>query len=79
MEIKFCEAEGCKKLAVGTGKRPIRWCREDYVKQCGPEFEAWRVTDLVRRSESVDGIACAKTGEMVNGGGVRVRLERPAA
>lgn len=69
MEIKFCEVDGCKKPAVGTGKRPIKYCRGDYVKQCGPEFEAWKVTAQVAQAEDIDGIACAKTGEVISGGG----------
>lgn len=69
MDIKFCEADGCKKVAVGTGKRPKKWCRGDYVKQCGPEFEAWRVTAAVDESEGIDGVSCAKTGELITSGG----------
>lgn len=68
MEIKFCE-NGDKRVAVGTGKRPIRWCRACYVKECGPEFEAWKVTALVDESEDIEGIACARTGEVITSGG----------
>lgn len=68
MDIKFCES-GDKKVAVGTGKRPIRWCRDCYVKECGPEFEAWKVTDLVNEDHGVRAIACAKTGEDIEAGG----------
>lgn len=69
MEIKFCEVGGCKKPAVGTGKRPIKFCRGHYVSECGPEFEAWQVTQAVADAEDVEGIACAKTGEVIDGGG----------
>lgn len=69
MEIKFCEVDGCKKPAIGTGKRPIKYCRGDYVKVCGPEFEAWKVTAAVDEDEGIDGIACDKTGETITSGG----------
>lgn len=68
MEIKFCENDD-KRVAVGTGKRPIKWCRPCYVTECGPEFEAWQVTALVDEAEDVEGIACAKTGEVITSGG----------
>ena len=72
MEIKFCES-GDRKIAVGTGKRPIRWCRECYIKECGPEFEQWNVVIKHRElgiEEENLGIACAKTGNTVTAGPV---------
>lgn len=57
------------KPAVGTGKRPIKWCRPCYVAECGPEFEAWQVTAAVDQVEDVEGIACAKTGKVITSGG----------
>jgi hypothetical protein len=65
VEIKFCENED-GRIAVGTGIRPIRWCRACYVKECGPEFQAWKV---IVQADDVDGIACAKTGETISRGG----------
>lgn len=63
--IKFCENDD-KRIAVGTGKRPIRWCRPCYVKECGDQFEAWKV---IVEAEDVEGISCAKTGETIAHGG----------
>jgi hypothetical protein len=72
VEIKFCE-NGDGRIAIGTGKRPIRWCRPCYVQECGPEFEEWNVVvphrDLGVEPEEL-GIACAKTGEMISAGSV---------
>jgi hypothetical protein len=72
VEIKFCES-GDRKIAVGTGKRPIRWCRECYIEQCGPEFEEWNVV-INHRELDVEpeqlGVACAKTGNAVAAGSV---------
>ena len=72
MEIKFCENDD-GKIAIGTGKRPIRWCRECYIQECGPEFEEWNVV-IDHRALGVDpeelGIACAKTGETISAGSV---------
>lgn len=65
MEIKFCE-NGDGRIAIGTGKRPIRWCRPCYVKECGGDFQAWKV---IVRADDVEGIACAKTGETITAGG----------
>lgn len=65
MEIKFC-VSGDGRIAVGTGKRPIRWCRPCYVTECGAAFQAWKV---IVEAEDVEGIACAKTGETIGRGG----------
>jgi hypothetical protein len=55
--------------AVGTGKRPLLWCRDCYVKECGEQFQAWKVTAVVDQADDVEGIACAKTGEVITSGG----------
>lgn len=72
MEIKFCE-NGDGRIAIGTGNRPIRWCRPCYVEACAPEFEEWNVV-IDHRALGVDpeelGIACAKTGETISAGSV---------
>jgi hypothetical protein len=72
MEIKFCES-GDKKVAIGTGVRPIRWCRACYVTQCGDQFEEWNVV-ISHRELGIDeenlGIACARTGETITSGTV---------
>lgn len=55
--------------AVGTGIRPKLWCRPCYVSECGGEFQAWKVAAIVAQAEDLEGIACAKTGEVIDGGG----------
>ncbi|MGN9802064.1 hypothetical protein [Micromonospora sp. L32] len=37
MDIKMCE-RGDYQPAVGTGIRPLRWCREHYLEEHGDEF-----------------------------------------
>lgn len=64
--IKFCESDD-GRIAVGTGNRPVLWCRPCYVKECGGDFRAWRV--IVDAEDEVEGIACAKTGEVIGRGG----------
>ena len=70
--IKFCE-NGDKRIAVGTGIRPIRWCRPCYVKECGDQFEAWNVV-IPHKAMGLDpedmAIACARTGEDISTGTV---------
>jgi len=70
--IKFCK-NGDGKIAVGTGKRPIEYCRPCYVKECGPEFQAWNVV-IPHKELGIDpedmAIACAKTGEDISAGTV---------
>jgi hypothetical protein len=70
--IKFCE-NGDKRVAVGTGKRPIQYCRPCYVKECGGEFQAWNVI-IPHKALGLDpedmAIACAKTGEDISAGTV---------
>lgn len=66
MEIKFCERDDCRTIAVGTGIRPVRWCRPHYVEEHGAEFVQCKVT--------VDdpglAVACARTGADIPRGGV---------
>lgn len=64
----MCENDDGNR-AVGTGKRPVRWCRDCYPKECGADFQAWRVTAAVDQAEDIEGIACAKTGEVIGSGG----------
>ena len=72
MEIKFCENED-GRIAVGTGIRPVRFCRPCYAEAYGPEFQAWNVViphrDLGVEPEEI-AIACAKTGEDISSGTV---------
>lgn len=37
MTVKMCE-RGDYQPAVGTGRRPVRWCRNHYLEECGAEF-----------------------------------------
>lgn len=66
--LELCNNEDGRP-AVGTGNRPKKWCRDCYVKECGGDFQAWKVTPVVDQAEDVEGIACAKTGEVITGGG----------
>jgi hypothetical protein len=66
--LKMCENEDGKP-AIGTGNRPIKWCRDCYPKECGADFQAWKVTKVVGELEGLEGIACAKTGEAIQAGG----------
>lgn len=71
MQIKFCENED-GKIAIGTGNRPIKYCRPCYVATYGPEFVEVKVV-IPWRELGVDhdtlAVACAKTGEDVLEGG----------
>jgi hypothetical protein len=66
--FKFCENDD-KRIAIGTGIRPIRFCRPCYVAEFGDQFEAWKV--CIPDSPAFEGmaIACAKTGEDIERGG----------
>lgn len=70
--IKFCK-NGDKRIAVGTGKRPIEYCRPCYVAAYGDQFEQWSVV-IPHRELGLDeenlAIACAKTGQDVTSGPV---------
>lgn len=66
--IKFCKNDD-GRIAIGTGIRPIEHCRPCYVAAHEDEFQPWRVTDQVAKSDDLEGIACAKTGEVIDGGG----------
>ena len=62
--IKFCENDD-QRIAVGTGIRPIRFCRPCHVAAYGDQFQAWKV---ITPYEDVQ-VACAKTGEDIERGG----------
>lgn len=70
--IKFCKNDD-GKIAIGTGKRPIEYCRPCYVKAYGGEFQAWNVI-IPHKALGIDpedmAIACAKTGEDISAGTV---------
>lgn len=70
--IKFCKNDD-GKIAIGTGKRPIEYCRPCYVKTYGGEFQAWNVI-IPHKAMGIDPedmmIACAKTGEDISAGTV---------
>lgn len=66
--LELCKNEDGRP-AVGTGKRPKLWCRACYVKECGADFQAYRVAAVVDQVDDVEGIACAKTGEVITSGG----------
>lgn len=62
--IKFCKADD-GKIAIGTGIRPVEYCRAHYVATYGDQFQAWTV---IAPYDDV-AIACAKTGEDIERGG----------
>jgi hypothetical protein len=70
--FRFCK-NGDKRIAIGTGKRPIEFCRPCYVKEYGDQFEAWNVV-IPHREMGIEpeemAIACAKTGEDISAGTV---------
>lgn len=68
--FKFCK-NGDKRIAIGTGIRPIEYCRPCYVATYGEQFEQWKVVfrDLSAREREDIAIACAKTGEDIQAGG----------
>lgn len=68
--IKFC-ANGDKRIAVGTGIRPIKHCRPCYIAEFGGQFEQWKVVfrDQTAGEREELAIACAKTGEDIQAGG----------
>lgn len=61
MTVKMCE-RGDYQPAVGTGRRPVRWCRDHYLEECGPEFV---------RAEVIGGVPVTdvRTGQSVDKGG----------
>ncbi len=67
--FKFCKND--KKIAIGTGVRPIEYCRDCYVAAYGDQFEQWQVVfrDLSAREREQIAIACARTGEDIQAGG----------
>ncbi len=66
--LKLCENEDGKP-AIGTGIRPIRFCRPCHVKEYADQFQAWKVSAIVGQVDDIEGIACAKTGETIGAGG----------
>lgn len=68
----MCENEDGRP-AVGTGNRPIRYCRSCYVAAYGDQFQAYEVV-IPHRDLGIDqedlAIACAKTGEDIPSGTV---------
>lgn len=70
--IKLCVNCG-DRPAVGTGKRPIKYCRACHVATYGGEFVAFEVV-IPHRDLGIDAedlmIACAKTGEDISAGTV---------
>lgn len=68
--IKFC-VNGDGRIAVGTGIRPIKFCRPCYIAEHGPEFQQWKVVfrDQSPAEREELAIACAKTGEDIQAGG----------
>lgn len=70
--IKFCKNDD-GKIAVGTGIRPIEYCRECHVAAYSDQFVEANVV-IPHRDLGVDpealAIACAKTGEDISAGTV---------
>lgn len=68
--LKLCENND-GRAAVGTGIRPIRFCRPCHIEAHGAEFQQWKVVFRDRTpAEREDlAIACAKTGEDIQAGG----------
>jgi len=64
VEIKFCENDD-GRIAIGTGIRPIRFCRPCHVETYSGEFMQFNV---VAPYPDV-AVACAKTGEDIERGG----------
>jgi hypothetical protein len=67
--IKFC-VNGDGRIAVGTGNRPIKFCRPCYIDTHGPEFQQWKVVfrDQSAAEREELAIACARTGEDIQAG-----------
>lgn len=70
MELKLCKNEDGKP-AVGTGKRPIEFCRDCYRTERAEEFQQFKVVfrDQTAEEREAMAIACAKTGEDIQAGG----------
>lgn len=68
--IKLCKNED-GQIAVGTGNRPIEFCRPCYVTEHGDEFQQFKVVfaDQSPGEREELAIACAKTGEDIQAGG----------
>lgn len=70
--IKFCKNDD-GKIAIGTGIRPIEYCRECHIQAHSGEFVEASVV-INHRDLGIDpealAIACAKTGEDISTGTV---------
>jgi hypothetical protein len=70
--FKSCE-NGDGRIAIGTGIRPIKFCRPCHLAAYGDQFTAWNVI-IPHRELGLDpedmAIACAKTGEDISAGTV---------
>ncbi|WP_330438817.1 hypothetical protein OHB44_28000 [Micromonospora sp. NBC_00821] len=65
MDIKFCkrQADGCYEPAVGTGIRPVEFCRPHYLEAIADEIVRAEVIGDVRVTD-------VRTGESVGRGQV---------
>ena len=68
MEIKFCK-NGDGRIAIGTGKRPVEFCRECYQSDQYGEFQQWKVLNPFRGLGEEAPVVDAKTGEDIYEGG----------
>lgn len=70
MKITLCKT-GDGRPAVGTGKRPIEYCRGCYVAVHGDQFQQYKVVfrDQTPEEREAVAVACAKTGEDIQVGG----------
>lgn len=70
MDLKFCKKDDGRP-AIGTGKRPIEFCREHYVSEYGDQFQQFKVVfrDQPPEEREALAMACAKTGEDIEAGG----------
>jgi hypothetical protein len=69
--IKFCKNED-GRIAIGTGVRPIEYCRPCHIAAHQDEFQQWKVV-IPWQEMGIDrealSIVCAKTGEDIYEGG----------
>jgi hypothetical protein len=70
VDLKFCKMDDGRP-AIGTGNRPIEFCREHYISELGDQFQQFKVIFRDRPPEGRQelAIACAKTGEDIKFGG----------
>ena len=62
MEIKFCERDQCFEPAIGTGIRPVRWCRPHYLEEVAGELVRVEVVDDVPITDARTGVSVDKGG-----------------